>query len=423
MIQSPTHICILGGGFGGLYTALSLQRFRKLKSHNCKITLIERKDHFLFTPLLYELITGELQPWEIAPSYEKLLANTTIQFCQNTVQNVDLDLRQVLLEDGTLLNYDYLVLSVGSATRLQDIPGATSWAIPFRSLADVHRLQEKLQLLETSEREHIRVAVVGGGPNGVELACKIADRLGKRGRVRLIERGGEILKTFPPKMRAIAYRAIKTRRIQVDLETQINAIAPDSITLIQNNQETVLPVDIVLWTVGTRPWNWVRNLPCSHNNQAQLIVHPTLQLIDYPEVLALGDLAEIQDTRKRPIPATAQAAYQQADCAAANLWAIMTHRPLRRFHYLHLGDMMTLGINAAVVSSFGVHLGGFLASLIRRFVYLQRLPTLRHRLQVLRHWIASWILQLPHGGRQKLARLFVRNSAMRKASAYQRRSN
>lgn len=421
---TPTQICILGGGFGGLYTALSLHRLKRLKSQNCQITLVEYKDRFLFTPLLYELVTGELQRWEIAPSYQKLLANTNIQFCQNTIENLDLETRQVLLQGGRTLTYDYLVLAVGSETCLEGIPGATTWAIPFRTLADVERLKEQLRFLEVSDQELIRVAVVGGGPNGVELACKLADRLGKRGRVRLIERGKEILKTFSPSIQAMAHRALKARNVWVDLETSISAIASDHITLVHENQAIALPTNLVLWTAGTQSQEWVRSLACQQNSIGQLLARPTLQLIDYPEVFALGDLAEIQDGRGRLVPATAQAAYQQADCTAWNLWASVTNRPLRSFRYLYLGEMLTLGINEAVVSSFGINLGGFLACLIRRLVYLQRLPTLRHRLQVFGHAIASWVLKWRRRGRQKLARLVVKNSRRRQISAnYQRRSN
>jgi NADH dehydrogenase len=402
---TPTRICILGGGFGGLYTALYLHRLRRLKSENCQITLVEQKDHFLFTPLLYELVTGELQTWEIAPSFEKLLGPTNIQFCQEIIEGVDLETHQVKLQSGTQLAYDYLVLAVGGQTHLNGIPGASAYAIPFRTLADTQRLKEQLRFLEGSDRTRIRVAIVGGGPNGVELAGKIADRLGERGEVRLIDRGKEILKTFSPSSRAAAHRALKARRVQIDLETSIEAIEPDQITLVQENQITNFPVDLVLWTAGTRSIEWVRNLACRHNDQGQLLSLPTLQLVDYPEVFALGDLAEIKDARGKPVPATAQAAFQQAACAAWNLKAALTGRPLRRFRYLHLGEMLTLGTNAAAVSSFGISLEGFLACLTRRLVYLQRLPTLRHRLQVLWHWLTSSVLKGLASLRKQPARL------------------
>lgn len=405
----PVRICILGGGFGGLYTALYLQRTLGQQGKKYHITLVEPKDRFLFTPLLYEVVTGELQTWEIAPTYQQLLAHTNVEFCQETVSSIDLTARYVYLCNGDSLTYDYLVLAVGGETCLGSIPGAVEHAAPFRSLADAMHLRERLRFLEASRQHHIRVAVIGGGPNGVELACKLADRLKSRGQVRLIERGDRILKTFSGASRAAAYKALRQRGIQVELETGIEAIAANHITLTQQKQTYTIDTDLVLWTAGTQTLDWVRNLPCQQNAQGQLLTLPTLQLVDYPEVFALGDLAAIQDAGKQPVPATAQAAYQQASCAARNLHAAITEKPLLSFRYLHLGEMLTLGTNAAVVWSFGLTLQGAIACVIRHWVYLQRMPTLRHRLRVMGHWLASGLLRwLPTPTRQPVRQAWQR---------------
>ena len=406
---NPIRISILGGGFGGLYTALYLQRFSLFKSNRCQVTLIERKDHLVFTPLLYELVTDELQAWEIGPSYKKLLKNTNINFCQGIIQGVDLENRQVKWQADNseefaigeeILDYDYLVLAVGAQMRLEGVPGAANYAYCFRTVADAERLKERLRWLENSDRKLIQVAVVGGGPSGVELACKLADRLGGRGQVRLIERGNELLKTFSQYSRAAAGRALSKRRVEVDFDTSIEAVESDKITILCGDKIKHLSVDLVLWTVGTRAIDWVQKLPCPHNNWGQLLTLPTLQLVDYPEVLALGDLAEIQYNPQKQIPATAQVAYQQAACAAKNLDRAVRGKRLQNFHYLHLGEMLTLGKGAAVVSSFALKIDGRLASIIRQFVYLQRLPTIRHQLQVLRHWILKWVRGLGKGMRR-----------------------
>ncbi|MEQ9486523.1 NAD(P)/FAD-dependent oxidoreductase [Coleofasciculus sp. F4-SAH-05] len=406
--EPSNHICILGGGFGGLYTALYLQRFRLFKSPKYKITLIDRKDHLVFTPLLYERVTEELQAWEIAPRYRNLIKNTTIDFCQGNIQGVDLEKRQVKLQLDTLselgqnlriLNYDYLVLAVGVEMRLEGVP--LTYAYPFRTVTDAERLNQKLKQLEQSNLPQIRVAVIGAGPSGVELACKLSDRLQQRGQVRLIERGQQLLKTFTPYSQKSAYRALTARRVQMEFETSVEAIEPDQITLINPNGKTHLPVNLVLWTVGTRSSEWVRNLPCQQNPQGQILTHPTLQVVDYPEVLALGDMADIQDYRGN-LPKTAQVAYQQADCAAKNLYRAVQGKRLKPFRYLHLGEMLTLGKGEAVVSSFALKIRGRLAGMIRQFVYLQRLPTLRHRWRVLQHWVGQWLVNL----RRRLAQLF-----------------
>ncbi|MBD1935807.1 NAD(P)/FAD-dependent oxidoreductase [Microcoleus sp. FACHB-68] len=385
MSQSPSQICILGGGFGGLYTALYLSRYRW--QTRPQITLVERRDHFLFTPLLYELVTGELQTWQIAPRFAKLLAGTDIHYEQGTVESVDLDMRQVMLSGGKVLSYDRLVIGIGKETLLDVVPGAAGNALPFRSLADVNRLKEQLRLLESSDLSQIRVAVVGAGPNGVELACKIADRLKERGRLLLINRGDKILKYFADSSRKAALKALKRRGVQLELSTTVESVEPNFITLVHQDQQRTYPVDLVLWTIGTRVGDWVPNITNVQNKQGELLVLPTLQLIEHPEVFALGDIAASNDS-EHWAPATAQAAFQQAKIAARNIRSSLTGRTLLAFRYWHIGEMITLGINASAVSSFGINLSGPVAGVIRQWVYLLRMPTFRHRFQVARDWLS-----------------------------------
>lgn len=391
MVKSPPQVCILGGGFAGIYTALRLSRFPWFKLEKPQIILVDQEERFLFTPFLYELVTEELQTWEVAPRFVKLLANTNIQFCRGKVKRVDLKTHQVQLEEGLVIAYDYLILAVGRETILDSVPGAATYSYPFRTLSDADRLKEKLRVLEVSDRQRIRIAIVGGGPSGVELACKLADRLQNRVQVRLITRGEQILKTFTAFSRESAQRALQARNIWVDLETRISAVGSDQITLVCKGQVDIISTDLVVWTIGTQASQWIRTLHCQHNSQGQLLSLSTLQLTDHPKVFALGDVADIRDARGKRVPATAQAAYQQADCAAWNLWASLTSRPLRPFRYWHLGEMLALGTKAATVSSLGIiNLKGNLAYVTRRLVYLLlRMPTLRHRLQVARHWLAS----------------------------------
>jgi NADH:ubiquinone reductase (non-electrogenic) len=211
MTASPKRICILGGGFGGLYTALRLSNLPWPQQEPVEIVLIDQRDRFLFAPLLYELVTGELQTWEIAPPYGELLENTTVRFIQSAVSGVNLGDRQVLLPDQEPLTYDRLVLAVGGDTPMGSVPGVADHAIPFRTVEDAQCLQDRLRLLEASDAETLRVAVIGGGYSGVELACKLADRLGSRGRIRLVERGSEILLTSTDFNRQAAESALSER--------------------------------------------------------------------------------------------------------------------------------------------------------------------------------------------------------------------
>ncbi|NMG09869.1 NAD(P)/FAD-dependent oxidoreductase [Brasilonema sp. UFV-L1] len=393
MTQQPARICILGGGFGGLHTALRLSQLPWEPSQKPEIVLVDYSDRFVFSPLLYELLTGELQTWEIAPPYQELLSNTGIRFCQGFVSGIDIDERKVHLQDGPEISYDQLVLALGGETPLDIVPGATSYAYPFRTVADAYRLEERLRVLEESDADKIRVAIVGGGYSGVELACKLADRLGQRGRFRVIEISDQILRTSPDFNREAASKAIDARGIFLDLETKVESIAQDSISLEYKNQIDTIPVDLVIWTVGTRVSPVVRNLPVKQNQRGQISTKSTLQVHEHPEIFALGDLADCLDAEGKQVPATAQAAFQQADYAAWNIWASLTNRPLLPFRYQFLGEMMALGIDSATLTGLGFKLEGSLAYVARRLAYLYRLPTLEHKLKVGFNWLARPLIE------------------------------
>jgi NADH dehydrogenase len=389
MTQQPARICILGGGFGGLYTALRLSQLPWTKQEKPEIILVDRCDRFLFSPLLYELMTGELQTWEIAPPFEELLAGTGVRFHQGIVTGIDLSAKHVQLQDGHALPYDRLVVSMGGETPLDLVPGSAEYALPFRSIADAYRLEERLRQLEESEADKLRVAIVGAGYAGVELACKLADRLGSRGRIRLVEQADLILRTSPDFNRTAATKALDARSVWIDLETSVEAIGADTISLLYKGNIDTIPVDLVLWTVGTRVAEVINALPLKKNVRGQVVVTPTLQAIDYPDVFALGDLVDCKDIDGQQVPGTAQAAFQQSEYVGWNLWASLTERPLLPFRYQHLGEMMALGIDNATLTGFGLKLDGSLAYVARRLAYLYRMPTLEHQVRVGLNWIAQ----------------------------------
>ena len=393
MTQQSTRICILGGGFGGLYTALRLSQLPWEASQKPEIILIDQNDRFLFAPLLYELLTRELQTWEIAPPYEELLQNTGIRFYQGVVTGIDIDKRHVQILYGEGIDYDHLVLAMGGETPLDLVPGATSYAYGFRTIADVYSLEERLRILEESDSDKIRVAIVGGGYSGVELACKLSDRLGDRGRFRLIELSDQILRNSPEFNREAANKALEARGVFVDLETKVNAITQDTISLDYKGQVDTIPVDLVLWTVGVRVNPVVRNLSVKQSKRGLITTTPTLQLPDHPEIFALGDLADCLDAEGQQVPGSAQVAFQQADYAAWNIWASLTNRPLLPFRYQYLGEMMALGIDNATLTGLGIKLDGSLAFLARRIAYLYRMPTLEHKLKVGFNWLVRPIIE------------------------------
>jgi demethylphylloquinone reductase len=313
MPHTVSSIVILGGGFGGLHTALRLSKYPWPNQVQPQITLVDQNQRFLFSPLLYELMTDELEDWEVAPLFSELIARTVVQFQQDTVQAIHLDRQQVALTSGKTLAYDRLVLALGGETPLDIVPGAAAHALPFRSLADAQSLRERLQTLEASAQDVIRVAIVGAGPSGVELACKLADRLGSRGRIRLIDRNDHILKQSPQFNQTAAQAALDRRGVWVDLDTTIQQVNANALVLRYKERDDTIPVDLTLWTVGTMIAPVLRDLPVPHTAEGRIMTDVTLQVREQPHIFALGDLADCRDANQNPVPTTAQAAIQQAE--------------------------------------------------------------------------------------------------------------
>ncbi|MDX2256380.1 MAG: NAD(P)/FAD-dependent oxidoreductase [Pseudanabaenaceae cyanobacterium bins.39] len=393
-----TRICILGGGFAGLYTALSLARLPWKSSPD--IILVDKNDRFLFTPFLYELLTSELQEWEIAPTFKELLDRTNIQFLQGTVTNIDLSHQQVEVNTGNIgrssyINYDRLVIAIGGETPMQTVSGASEYAIPFRTLQDFHRLNSKLELLEAANRDRVRVCIAGAGTSGVELACKIADRLKDVGRVRLVDRNSQILSNSTPASREVAERALSDRGVWTDLNTKVLEVGDGEIVLDYGNGIDSLPVDIVLWTVGNTFSKIISQLPVEHSPSQKIIVEPTLQVKNYPEVFAIGDLAASVDENGQTLPATAQVAFQQSQYCAWNIWASINQKPLVKFHYIALGEFISLGVDGATASLLGkINITGFPAQAMRRIAYLLRMPTIQHQWKIGTAWFSKPVIEL-----------------------------
>ena len=395
---TPSHslaprICIIGGGFGGLYTALYLQKYRHLR--RSQIVLIEPKERFLFTPMMYELITDELKDWEVAPTYSSLLAGKNVVWKQVRADSIDLEQQRVIAA-GNSIGYDYLVVATGAESRSVDIRGVAQHSLTFRSLEDALTLKSRLALLVQAQKHQpastpAQIVVVGGGPSGVELSAKVNDYLVRCGlqnvRITLIERGEQILAPFEQKLRKLASRSLSHRQIDVMTKTDVVAVEADSV-IVEDRQrrKKVLRSQLTLWAVGTQPRPWIGKQPVPTNEQGQKLTRRSLQLLDYDNVFVLGDgaIAQPKNSDRQPAPNTAQAAYQAANQVTKNLSAIAQGRQPKAFKYLHLGNMLTLGIGDAGVWSFGIAVSGRLAAVCRRGIYILRMPTRRHQLKVAR---------------------------------------
>ncbi|MBC8121794.1 MAG: NAD(P)/FAD-dependent oxidoreductase [Gemmatimonadaceae bacterium] len=391
------RIVIVGGGFAGLFTALNLERYH-WPGERPEVLLVDRAERFVFAPLLYELVSGELKTWEVAPRFADLLEQTQIRFKQAEVSGIDLENQKVLLGDGTAEPYDQLVLTAGGSTPVEIVSGAREHALAFRTLEDAERLINRLKFLLDQGADPVRVALVGGGASGVELACKLADTLRDKGSILLVDREKEILPQTDAMIRKAACAQLERRGIRLNLQTKILSVQAEGLeTETTERSSAFLPADVVLWTVGTTVPKLVRDLDLPKDERGRIRVLPTLQVVDHPEIFALGDLAAAVDAQGHAIGASAQVAFQQADYSAWNLWAESTGRPLLAFRYYSLGMLLSLGVDSGVASLAGMQVEGPLAYLIRRIAYLLRMPTSAHRLRVGLNWAATPVLDWLQG--------------------------
>ncbi|KAK1314138.1 hypothetical protein QJS10_CPA06g02435 [Acorus calamus] len=427
------RVCILGGGFGGLYTALRLESLVWPRDKEPQVLLVDQSDRFVFKPMLYELLSGEVDDWEIAPTFSELLANTKIQFVKDRVKLLcpsdyseingrgekDRSAGKVHLESGLIIEYDWLVLALGAEAKLDTVPGAAEYALPFSTLDDARKVDNRLKILERDRfgnSSPIRVAIVGCGYSGVELAATISERLSSNGIVQAVNVNTVICPTAPDGNREAALKVLSSRNVQLFLGYFVRCIREaameedsEKVTSINRRynvelqpaekglQSQVLEADLVLWTVGIKPL--VSQLEPSDrgymlplNGKGQAETDETLRVKGYPRIFAIGDSAALRDSSGRLVPATAQVAFQQADFAGWNIWAAITDRPLLPFRFQNLGEMMILGRNDAAISpSFveGLTLDGPIGHAARKFAYLLRLPTDEHRLKVGISWFTK----------------------------------
>jgi NADH:ubiquinone reductase (non-electrogenic) len=398
MDSERARIVIVGGGFGGLFTALNLAKAGE-------VTLISRENHFLHTPMLYEYMSGEVEAWHIAPHYREMLGDD-VRFMEGEVREVDFKAREieVKVENGAgRVAYDYLVLSVGGVTNYWGIEGAEEHALPFRKLAHADALRQRMidaldhiqpDAAPQDARRAATFAVVGAGASGVELATKMSDllrdafaRRGLRGepRVMIIEMGKEVVPGMDDEIRGVVEHALQERRIEIHTETRVREVKPDAVVFEHNGEQTEVKAAGVVWVAGVRVSPLVEKLDAEKDRRGLLVVEPTLQVRNHPEVFALGDSALCTNVVPT-LAGTAQLAFQQSDLVAANVQALIDGSVPATGHFQELGEAVSLGTDSAAVLAQGRVIEGQLARQARFALYTSRLPTWQHRLKVGASW-------------------------------------
>ena len=396
MDNKKARVVIVGGGFGGLFTALDLGN-----AHD--VTLISDADHFLFTPMLYEYLSGEVEEWHIAPAYAELL-NESVKLIRDEVTGVDIAAKTVTLKQRSEpLEYDVLVLAVGGVSNFAGVVGAEEHAIPFRKISHADKLRQRMvealdqvppNLPPQDTQRALTFAVVGAGASGVELSTKMADllrdafmrrALSGEPRVLVIEMGDKVVPGMGEDIRAFVEQALRESRVEVHTLTRVIRVTEKTLVFEHNGEQTEIDTAAVVWVGGVRMNPVIEDLAVEKTNRGLIVVDPTLQLKAHENIFALGDIAFFKDATPS-LAGTAQLAFQQAGLVAANIKAFLSGKELRSKRFEELGEAVSLGTERAAVLAGGKAFGGPLARQARFALYTARLPTWHHRLRVGASW-------------------------------------
>lgn len=397
------HVVILGGGFAGLACA------KELGGTPCRVTLVDRWNHHLFQPLLYQVATGGLAMTDIAQPLRSILANCkNVTTLMGEVTQVDLDARQVRLKDR-VLEYDALVIALGARTSYFGHPEWEQHTLGLKSLDDAMVIRKKVLLaFEKAESSAdaaqigrlLTMVVVGGGPTGVEMAGSLAELANvvlkedfrridpAQARVHLIEAGPRLLPMFPGTLPDYTKARLERMGVVVHLNCPVQDLGPGFVVAGGQRIES----DIVVWGAGVEASSVTRTLagiPLDRGGRIE--VRPDLSLPGHPEVFAAGDIASLTDKNGVRVPGVCPAAIQMGQFIAQ---AIQSDAPTDQrpaFAYWDKGSMATIGRSAAVASFAGMQVRGFTAWLMWLFVHLVFLMGMRNRAVVFLHWVWSYV--------------------------------
>src|SRR5690242_2448581 len=413
----PHRVVIVGAGFGGLETAFGL------KGADVEITLIDRRNHHLFQPLLYQVATASLATSEIAWPIRYLLRDrkeVTTLFAN--VNGVDAAGKHVLLEDGDPIPYDTLILATGARHAYFGHDGWEPFAPGLKTLEDATTLRRRILVaFERAERETdparraalLTFVIIGAGPTGVEIAGTIADMARdtlprdfrhidtRKARVVLIEAGNRVLAGFPDDLATYAQRSLEQLGVEVMLGEPVTECSADGV--VYGGKK--LDARTIIWAAGVRASRAAEWLNAPADRAYRLKVEPDLTVPGHPEIFAVGDTVTINGPDGTPVPGIAPAAKQEGRYAAALIKARLAGRTLPPFHYKHAGSLAQIGKKQAVIDFGRVKLRGTIAWWIWGIAHIYFLIGLRHRMAVALSWL--WI----YARDQRAARLITQGSS------------
>ena len=394
--MNKPKVVILGGGFGGLAAARALYK-------SAEVTVVDRHNFQTFLPLLYQVSTAGLAADHVAYPIRGALRKTDIKFRMGSPISIDRKNNEVKLDSSEVLKFDHLIVALGSVSADFGIPGVNEYALGMKTVhealtirAEIMRRFEDLCRFEDDTK--LSISVIGGGPTGVEMAGAIAELI--RGplksdqanaaahiQVSLIEAGPRLLPPFAPSLSARTKKDLEKLGVKVLLNAAVKAIEHRKIIL---KDDSVLNSEITIWAAGVKGSDAMAqlNLP-THGNR--VAVEPTMQVKNYPNVWALGDIAGAVGKDGRPLPMVAPVAIQQGKFIAKQIARLMAKKPLTEFKYLDKGSMATIGRNKAIVQVKGIKIAGPIAWLIWLWLHLFYLLGGRNKIGTMADWTWNYL--------------------------------
>ena len=405
MSNGKPRILILGGGFGGMYAALEFER-ELARGADLDVTLVNRDNYFLFTPMLHEVAASDLDITNIVSPIRKLLRRVT--FFHGDIESIDLMHKRVGLSHGHeehchSLPYDYLVLALGSTTNFFNIPGLADRALTMKSLDDAIFLRNRLIAnLEEADFEcsaHLRApllnfVVAGGGFAGVETIAAMNDFLREAVRffphlredmlrIILVNSGKIILPELGEKLGSYAQRKLVEQQVEIHLNCKVTAVTDRDVTL---SDGTTVTTNTLVWTAGICPNSLMDTLPCP-KSRGRVLVNEYLEVPEWPGVWAFGDCALVPDLKTgESHPPTAQHALREGKLAARNILATVRGDEMKPFVYSTIGLLAPIGKRTGVANILGVNFSGFIAWWLWRTIYLLKLPRFEKKVLVALDW-------------------------------------
>jgi NADH dehydrogenase len=399
----PKRIIVIGGGFGGLQAAVEMGR---RLGPEAEILVVSEQNFFLFTPLLPQVASSNIDPRHIAQTVRDIRGRRRFEFRRDTVVGIDPAARRVETVSGSL-SYDALVVSLGSRSDYFGIPGARENTWNFKTLEDAVVLRDHvIDLCEHADhtphsearRAMLTFVIVGGGYTGVELVSELGDFLfgyvarRYRGidasdiRLVIVEALPEILRGVGPDLAAHARHRLDLRKIEVRTGARVTRCTPETIEI---NGSEVVPSATVVWTAGVRANALVETLPGPHDRIGRAMVNPFLQLEGYQEIFVVGDGAAATTAVSAPL--VAPVAINHGRVAGENIAHYLRGEPLVPYDYKAQGMLVSLGMNYAVVSFMGLKFSGYFAWLFWNAVHLYKLVGLKKQLQVAMDWLLGTV--------------------------------